>query len=126
MTKVYSTPSDVTSDGDQVHLDGPDGVAVSLTPDAALKTANRIDEAALDALISKYSSSTSSEVRDIPQENGKRASIDEVTGEVHGSGVGAGGGSSGEDFDSDAASGDGAEGNDHLKTASRSRLHLRN
>ena len=46
--------------------------------------------------------------RDIPAENGKRASIDQATGEVHGSGVGAGGGGSGEDLDSDAAGGDGA------------------
>ncbi len=47
------------------------------------------------------------DTRDIPPENGKRASIDRRTGEVHGSGVGAGGGSPGEDFDSDTASGDG-------------------
>ena len=45
-------------------------------------------------------------LRDIPADNGKRASIDETTGEVRGSGVGAGGGGLGEDFDSDAAGGD--------------------
>jgi hypothetical protein len=45
--------------------------------------------------------------KEIPPENGKRASIDSATGEVHGSGVGAGGGSEGEDFDSDSAAGDG-------------------
>lgn len=44
---------------------------------------------------------------DLPPDNGRRASIDPVTGEVHGAGVGAGGGQPGEDFDSDAASGDG-------------------
>lgn len=42
-----------------------------------------------------------------PPENGRRASFDERTGEVHGSGVGAGGGNPGEDFASDAAAGDG-------------------
>jgi hypothetical protein len=42
-----------------------------------------------------------------PSENGRRASFDERTGEVHGSGVGAGGGSPGEDFASDPAAGDG-------------------
>ncbi|TPG12173.1 hypothetical protein [Sphingomonas oligophenolica] len=47
--------------------------------------------------------------RDIPPDNGQRAWFDPKTGEVHGSGVGAGGGESGEDFDSDTASGDGAE-----------------
>jgi hypothetical protein len=43
----------------------------------------------------------------IPPENGHRASFDPATGAVHGSGSGAGGGQPGEDFDSDAAAGDG-------------------
>lgn len=43
----------------------------------------------------------------IPPENGRRASFDERTGEVHGGGVGAGGGNPGEDFASDPAAGDG-------------------
>ncbi|MCP3733792.1 hypothetical protein M9979_02715 [Sphingomonas sp. RP10(2022)] len=43
----------------------------------------------------------------IPPDNGRRATIDPKTGEVHGSGSGAGGGNPGEDFDSDAATGDG-------------------
>ncbi len=46
--------------------------------------------------------------REIPPENGKRASIDPATGAVHGSGSGAGGGNPGEDYDSDSAAGDGA------------------
>ena len=44
---------------------------------------------------------------DLPPDNGRRAAIDPATGEVHGSGAGAGGGQPGEDFDSDAATGDG-------------------
>ena len=43
--------------------------------------------------------------RDIPPENGRRAWIDPRTGEVHGSGVGAGGGNGGEDFDDATAGG---------------------
>jgi hypothetical protein len=43
----------------------------------------------------------------IPPENGRRAGIDPRTGEVHGSGSGAGGGNPCEDFASDAAGGDG-------------------
>lgn len=39
----------------------------------------------------------------IPPDAGARGWIDQRTGEVHGSGVGAGGGQSGEDFDSDIA-----------------------
>ena len=42
-----------------------------------------------------------------PPENGRRAFFDERTGEVHGSGAGAGGGNPGEDFASDPAAGDG-------------------
>ena len=44
---------------------------------------------------------------DIPPDNGRRASIDPETGEVRGSGVGAGGGALGEDFSDDAAAGGG-------------------
>lgn len=51
----------------------------------------------------------STEVADarFPSENGRRASFDERTGEVYGSGVGAGGGNPGEDYASDPAAGDG-------------------
>jgi hypothetical protein len=45
--------------------------------------------------------------RAIPSDNGRRASFDRSTGEVRGSGVGAGGGSTGEDLASDSAAGDG-------------------
>jgi hypothetical protein len=44
---------------------------------------------------------------DIPSENGRRRSI-APNGEVRGSGVGAGGGNPGEDFDTDEHGGDGA------------------
>ncbi|MDF0487630.1 hypothetical protein PX554_05770 [Sphingomonas sp. H39-1-10] len=43
----------------------------------------------------------------LPPDNGKRASYDPATGAARGSGAGAGGGNAGEDFDSDAATGDG-------------------
>jgi len=45
--------------------------------------------------------------KDLPPEAGRRAYFDPETGEVHGSGMGAGGGSPGEDYDSDPATGDG-------------------
>lgn len=45
---------------------------------------------------------------DMPPDNGRRASFDPVTGEVRGSGAGAGGGNPGEDMESDGAAGDGA------------------
>ena len=45
---------------------------------------------------------------DFPEDNGHRARV-EKDGTVKGSGVGAGGGQDGEDFDDDAASGSGYE-----------------
>jgi hypothetical protein len=44
---------------------------------------------------------------DLPPDNGSRAWINQKTGEVHGSGAGAGGGNPGEDFDSDRQAGSG-------------------
>lgn len=42
---------------------------------------------------------------DIPRDAGRRAYIDEKTGEVHGSGAGAGGGTGTEDHDHDSSGG---------------------
>lgn len=41
--------------------------------------------------------------RDIPPEAGRRGYVDPKTGEVHGSGAGAGGGAPGEDYDTGTA-----------------------
>jgi hypothetical protein len=46
---------------------------------------------------------------DRPRESGRPAGFDPESGEVHGSGSGAGGGNPGEDFDSDPMAGSGAE-----------------
>lgn len=45
----YQTPSQVTAEEGEVHVDGPDGVAVSLTPEAAAETGRRLLQAAGDA-----------------------------------------------------------------------------
>lgn len=45
--------------------------------------------------------------RDLPRDNGRPAGADPRTGEVRGSGVGAGGGQPGEDFDTGSDAGDG-------------------
>lgn len=42
---------------------------------------------------------------DIPADAGRRAYVDEKTGEVHGSGAGAGGGTGTEDYDHDSSGG---------------------
>jgi hypothetical protein len=45
-TKAHDTPTTVTAEDGEVMLDGPDGLAVSFTPDAASKSASAIAEAA--------------------------------------------------------------------------------
>lgn len=46
---AYATPSEVSAEAGEVIVDGPDAVAVSLTPDAALETSQRLLEAGLMA-----------------------------------------------------------------------------
>jgi hypothetical protein len=45
--KTYSEPSKVVADRGKVRVDGPDGVAVTLTPEAAVETSHRLLEAGL-------------------------------------------------------------------------------
>ena len=51
MTKkeVYSDASDVTAEDGVVNMDGPDGVDVGLTPEAALETSGRLIDGAAEA-----------------------------------------------------------------------------
>lgn len=44
--QTYDTPSDVAAEQGEVIVDGPDGVAVSLTPEAAAETSDRLLHAA--------------------------------------------------------------------------------
>ncbi|EZP57356.1 MULTISPECIES: hypothetical protein [Sphingomonas] len=53
MTPPYSQPSSVTHDQGEIIVDGPDGVAVSLTPEAALITAGRLETEAIEALLER-------------------------------------------------------------------------
>ncbi|MES2443755.1 MAG: hypothetical protein V4574_13065 [Pseudomonadota bacterium] len=45
-TEIEEDPGVATAEEGQVMLDGPDGVAVSMTPDAATETANSLIAAA--------------------------------------------------------------------------------
>jgi ribosomal protein S11 len=47
--KLHDEASEVAAEHVQVMVDGPDGVAVSLTPDAAAETSDRLLNAALEA-----------------------------------------------------------------------------
>lgn len=42
MDKPHDDPSDVAAENGEVLVNGPDGVAVSLTPDAAAETSDRL------------------------------------------------------------------------------------
>lgn len=47
--EVYSQAGDVTAEDGVVHWDGPDGVDVGLTPDAAFVTSDRLMHSATEA-----------------------------------------------------------------------------
>jgi hypothetical protein len=41
-TRLYDQPSEISVEQGQVHIDGPGGVAVALTADAAAETSDRL------------------------------------------------------------------------------------
>lgn len=47
--KLYDEPTKVSAKDGQVSLDGPDGVDVKLTPEAAVETSERLFEGASNA-----------------------------------------------------------------------------
>jgi hypothetical protein len=47
--KAYDKPSTVTPVDGEVTVDGPDGVGLSMTPDAAHQTGERLRDAAAEA-----------------------------------------------------------------------------
>jgi len=48
-SRTYDEPSVIGAEQGEVIVDGPDGVAVSLTPDAAIETSERLLDGALTA-----------------------------------------------------------------------------
>jgi hypothetical protein len=47
--QVYDEPSEVGAEAGEVTVDGPDGVAVSMTPEAAEETSQRLLDGAAEA-----------------------------------------------------------------------------
>ena len=60
MTRPHAQPRDVFHENGEVIIDGPDGEIIAMTPEAALRTAGRLDEAALDELIARAQRSSAS------------------------------------------------------------------
>jgi hypothetical protein len=52
--ELYDDASSVQAKGGEVSVDGPDGVAVSLTPEAAVETGGRLIDAAAEAAGQRY------------------------------------------------------------------------
>jgi hypothetical protein len=46
---LYDQASEVSAEEGRVHVNGPDGVAVALTPEAAFETADRLTDGAAEA-----------------------------------------------------------------------------
>jgi hypothetical protein len=51
MPKPSDEPSEVSNEEGAVHIEGPDGIDVAMTPAAALETARRLDTVAIDAIL---------------------------------------------------------------------------
>jgi len=47
--RIHDTPSEISAEDGSVVVDGPDGVAVSLTPEAAEETSARLLDGAAEA-----------------------------------------------------------------------------
>ncbi|BCA61095.1 hypothetical protein HMP09_0329 [Sphingomonas sp. HMP9] len=53
MISPHTEPRDVFHENGEVVIDGPNGAVIAMTPEAALRTAGRLDEAANDELIAR-------------------------------------------------------------------------
>lgn len=58
MPKPFDEPSEVSNEQGAVHIGGPDGTDVAMTPAAALETARRLDAVAIDVLLDTVGDAT--------------------------------------------------------------------
>jgi hypothetical protein len=47
--RIHTAPSNVEAENGKVFVDGPDGVAVTITPEAVVETSHRLLEKGLEA-----------------------------------------------------------------------------
>ena len=57
VTRIHDTASEVAATDRAVTVDGPGGVAVTLTPEAALEMSERLRDAGLEATVKTQSAS---------------------------------------------------------------------
>ncbi|MDQ0836886.1 hypothetical protein [Sphingomonas faeni] len=60
MTLPFAEPRNVFHENGEVIIDGPNGCVIAMTPEAALRTAGRLDEAALNELIARVANAAGS------------------------------------------------------------------
>jgi hypothetical protein len=65
--EIYDEPSQVDAKDGVVSVDGPDGVDINLTPDAALETSDRLLASATKAQGQKVRGDAASSVERTPQ-----------------------------------------------------------
>lgn len=53
MVKPHDKPSRVERVGDEILLNGPDGMTASMTPEAALETARLLERVAVEAMAAR-------------------------------------------------------------------------
>ena len=63
MVGPFNTPSKVTHQDGEIVVEGPDGVDVSLTPEAALVTAARLEAEAMDSLLERGTTTVQTRTR---------------------------------------------------------------
>ncbi len=56
--EIFAKASDVSAEDGVVNVDGPDGVDVGLTPEAALETSNRLLDGATEAAGQRHQGGT--------------------------------------------------------------------
>ena len=55
MVKPHEKPAKVERVDDEILVNGPDGMTTSMTPEAALETAQRLESKAVEAIVARSS-----------------------------------------------------------------------
>jgi hypothetical protein len=53
--RIHDEPSQISAEAGQVLIDGPGGIAITVTPDAATKMSDRLQRATIEAKLQRAS-----------------------------------------------------------------------